>query len=152
MLGFFNKSSKNEPSNEADAVELGRQIFKEWREEINQECSAQLLFVKNFVDENWEAGEQTDDLLSVISSYCGAIDGTDMTARKIFKRYEDRAAELQLDALIDYTQKRKLQHLLQLRTFFEYKLKVSLAPVGAEREKIREMTAEIVELEFSQSL
>lgn len=152
MLNFFKRSPKSEAPDQAGAVELGRQLFREWRDEINQECAAQLLFVKHFVDENWEKGEKTGDLQAVISSYCGAIDGTAESARKIFKKFEDRAADLQLDALIDYTQKRKLQHLLQLRTFFEYKLKLNLAPAGEVRERVRTMAAEIIELEFSERL
>jgi hypothetical protein len=153
MLGFFKKPSKDRPLEGTDNAKAlatsGAQFAKEWMDTIDQECRDQLLFVKNFVHEPWEVGEQTGDLHAVITSYCGAVDGTDETARKIFKRFEESAAELKLDILIQYTEIRKLKHLLLLRNFFEYKLKLNLAPAGEEREKIRKMAAQIIDLEFS---
>jgi hypothetical protein len=136
------------------AFEVGQQLAQAWADEINQRCTAHLREVATSRPEwyeKWDEAERTGDLQTVIEMYCGAVDGTEDFTNKLFQPFEQKARELNVWEMIEHVKIRKLQHLLQLRNFFEYRLKVNLIPAGSRpaRKKLRQDAFQMLDPEFS---
>jgi hypothetical protein len=102
-------------------------------------CVAHLAQVASVTDHAWEEAEHTGDLHKVIIHYSAAVDGTDDFTNEAFKQFEERAEQLEFlkSELTNYTKVRKLQHKMQLRNYFDCKLKLSIIPAGANRDSLR---------------
>jgi hypothetical protein len=151
MFGFKKAAptQSQEQQRQAEVFKRGQEFAVAWADEIKQRCNAHLLQVATSEHHHeWDEAERMGDLQKVIMLYCAAVSGTEEVANNMFKQFEEKAEEL--DLLIEYTKIRKLQHLMQLRTFFEYKLKLNLVPAGADRERLRTQVVPILDPELSE--
>jgi len=89
-------------------------------------CEYHLLHVANFEDAYWKKADQEHDLRGVVVAYFAAIDGTQDAVNTMFQPYEERAKPSNGFGLFERIKFRKLKHLMQLRTYFEFKLKLQL--------------------------
>ena len=55
-----------------------------------------------------------------------AIDGTQDAVNTMFKPYEDKIERSDRSGIFNRIKLRKLKHLMQLRTYFEFKLELQL--------------------------
>jgi hypothetical protein len=94
--------------------------------ELNMHCEYHLLHIANFDDVHWKKADQEHDLRGVLVAYCAAIDGTQDAVNTMFKPYEDKVGGPDKSGLFERIKLRKLKHLMQLRTYFEFKLKLQL--------------------------
>ncbi|MFX8762503.1 hypothetical protein ABTM82_18945, partial [Acinetobacter baumannii] len=76
------------------------------------------------------------------------VDGSEQYVNKFFKRYEDVAKQMESHPLFDYLRMQKLQHLLQLRNYFECKMKLAIMPNEESREKWRKDIKQFLEPEY----
>jgi hypothetical protein len=69
----------------------------------------------------------------------------------MFKPYEDKVGEPDKSRLLERIKLRKLKHLMQLRTYFEFKLKLQLLDQDG-REKFQCQIGEILKPEFAEQV
>jgi hypothetical protein len=143
-------SQQEQQTKEAAAMKAGEDFTSAWVAEIRDACNAHLLHLATFVQEAWDEAERTRDFQTVIGAYLGSVQGTEEVANKIFAPYEDKAKELQVPELLTYTRIRRLQHLLQLRCYFEYRLSINIVPAGEARERFRGNLAQLLSPELSE--
>jgi hypothetical protein len=117
--------------------------------EINMHCEYHLLHVANFDDVHWKKADQEHDLRGVLVAYCAAVGGTQDAVNTMFKPYEDKVGGRDKSGLFERIKLRKLKHLMQLRTYFEFKLKLQLLDQGG-RERMEPQIGEMLRPELAE--
>jgi hypothetical protein len=118
---------------------------------VNVDCEHHLKYVANFEDEYWTKADQERDIRGVLVAYFAAIDGTQDAGNEIFKIYEQMAKQSNRIDLFERIKFRKLKHLMQLRTYFEFKLKLQLLDQEG-REKMGAQIQDILGPEVAEQL
>jgi hypothetical protein len=146
FLRAFVSASAREGSDRAD-IEASADTL----DELNMHCEYHLLHVANFDDVNWKKADQEHDLRGVLVAYCAAIDGTQDAVNTMFKPYEDKVETPDKSGLFQRIKQRKLKHLMQLRNYFEFKLKLQLLD-NKGREKFEPQIREMLRPEVAEQV
>jgi hypothetical protein len=118
---------------------------------LNMHCEHHLLHVANFDDVHWKKADQEHNLREILVAYCAAIGGTQDAVNTMFKPYEDQLEAPDESGMFERIKLRKLKHLMQLRTYFEFKLKLQLLDQDG-REKFEAQIKEILRPESAEQV
>ena len=152
MWGFGkNSAAKSEAARDDEAQEINKEL-RGLFQAVERECESHLLWVAAFKDDLWEKAEEANDFQTVITAFCGAVDGTEEHANKMFKPYGEQIEQIGIPGLAAHLKVRRLQHLIQLRLYFEHKLKIMLINTSVDRETWRQKISEILTPQLGKSI